>query len=204
MREEVCYRTLLSSFPVSMTIEFESTIDDLIDAYERVMARSNEARSWQRQGAGTSALLSGLLSGVSVFIIFIFAGSIPAGLAGGTIAAIISAAITWSSYRNSVRRRLEKYYRERFGERKSFPVEVELTESGICTKQLGTQILFEWVNVEDINETEDKVEIYTRDGNGLFIKKQDFTSSDKYQQFMKATQQYLDDSRTSSNWLQAG
>ena len=187
-----------------MRIEFVSTIDDQIDAYERLTARSNEARSWQRQAAGTSALLSGLISGGFVFFIFIFAGSLQAGLIGGIIAAITSAVITVSSHRSTVKRRLEKYYRERFGERSSFPVEVELTESGIWTRQPGTQILFEWANIEDMNETEDKIEIYTRDGGGVFLKKKDFTSVEEYRQFIKATQRYLDDSRTSSNWLQAG
>lgn len=187
-----------------MKIEFVSTRDDQIDAYERLAARSNEARSWQRQAAGTSALLSGLCSGAFVFVFFVFAGSIKAGLIGGTIAAITSAVITLNSHRSAVRRRIEKYYREQFGERDSFPVAVELTASGIRTKQPGTEILFEWANIADISETEDRMEIYTRDGGGVFIKKKDFTSIEEYQQFMKAAQGYLADSRGSSNWLQAG
>ncbi|HEV7844286.1 MAG TPA: YcxB family protein [Pyrinomonadaceae bacterium] len=185
-----------------MKIKFDTTIADHVYAYERLMTRSNEARSWRLQGTAATALLSGLISGILVFIIV--GGSIPVGLILGSIAAIGSAAISWISHHNTVKRRLENYFREQFGDRNTFPVEVELTESGICTKQLGTQIIFEWMNIQDINETEDKVEIYTRNGGGLFIKKSDFSSDDEYRQFMKVTQQHLNISRTSSNWLQAG
>jgi hypothetical protein len=185
-----------------MRIKSESTIDDQIYAYERIMARSNAARSWRRQGTVATALLSGLISGILIFIIV--GGSIPAGIFFGCLAAMPSAAIAWRSHQNTIKRRLETYYREKFGDRKSFPVEVELTEVGVSTKQLGTQIIFEWSNVGEINETEDMIEIYTRNGGGVFLKKKDFSSTDEYRQFIKVAQTYLNASRTSSNWLQAG
>lgn len=185
-----------------MLIKSESTIEDKVYAYERIMARSNAARSWQFQGAAASALLGGLTTAVVVFILS--GGLMPASLIFGGLAAIVSALVTWSIHQNTVKRRLETYIREQFGDRETFPFEIELADVGIITRQLGTQIIFEWPNVEEITETEDRLEIYTRNGGGVFLKKSDFSSADELRQFIKVTQDSLNASRTSSNWLHAG
>ncbi|MDT5120926.1 MAG: hypothetical protein QOC96_408 [Acidobacteriota bacterium] len=189
-----------------MRIKFESSREDHIYAYERMVARSNAARAWRRQAAIGTAVLTGLILGifVGIFIFIITGGSIAASLLYAAIIALPSAIIALAFHPNIIKRRLEIYYREKFGERTSFPVEIELTETGICTRQLDAQIIFEWPNIEDIKETEDRLEIYTRGGGGVFIKKNDFSSKDEYHQFMNVAQQYLNASRTSSNWLHAG
>jgi hypothetical protein len=185
-----------------MRIKFDATIDEQVDAYERVSARSGAARSWRRQGAAVSALLSGLFSGLMVFLVL--SRSVAAGLGIGLIAAIASAAITWHTHGNTVKRRLHKYFREKFGDRDSLPFEVELTESGIWTKQLSTQIIIEWANVQDVLENEDDIEFVMRDGGCVIVRKRAFTSTDEQQQFMELTRGYLNASRTSSNWLRSG
>jgi hypothetical protein len=184
-----------------MRIKFDTTIADHVDASERASARSGVARSWQVRGATNSALISGFGTGIIVFLLF--GKSIAAGIAG-FIAALASAAITWHTYRNTVRRRLRNYFRELFGGRDSLPFEVELTESGIRTKQLSTQIIFEWANVEDVLENEDDIEFVMRDGGGVIVRKRAFTSTDEQQRFMEITRSYLNASRTSSNWLRSG
>jgi hypothetical protein len=185
-----------------MRLKFDTTIDDHVDAYERASARSGAARSWRRQGAAVTALLSGLITGIIGFVVI--GRSITAGLIGGAIVAIASGAISWNMHRNTIRQRMHRYFREKFGDRDSLPFEVELTESGIRTRQPGTQIIFEWANVEDVVENEDDIEFVMRDGGGLIVRKRAFTTTDEQQQFMEVTRSHLNASRTSSNWLHSG
>jgi hypothetical protein len=81
---------------------------------------------------------------------------------------------------------------------------MELTENGIWTRQLGTQIIFEWANVEDVVENEDDIEFVMRDGGGVIVRKRAFASTDEQRQFMEVTRSRLNASRTSSNWLHSG
>jgi|SRR5215213_3317226 len=185
-----------------MRIKFDATIDDYVDAYERASARSDEARSWRRQGAAATALLTGLITGIIGFVVI--GSSITAGLIGGIVVAIASGAITWNMHRNTIRRRMHNYFREKFGDRDSLPFEMELTENGIWTRQLGTQIIFEWANVEDVVENEDDIEFVMRDGGGVIVRKRAFASTDEQRQFMEVTRSHLNASRTSSNWLHSG
>ena len=183
-----------------MRIQFEATLDDYIDVHECLMARSKVARSWQLQGAAATALLSGLIAGI---IVFVLSRTVEGGMISAIIAAIASAAISGILHRNTVKRRMYKYWREQFGDRTSFPVEMEITESGIRTSQLGTQMIFEWANVEEVKETKDTIQFYMRSGGGVFVRKRAFESTEDEQQFIKYTQRYLNISRTSSNWLNA-
>jgi hypothetical protein len=183
-----------------MRIQFEATLEDYLDVHERLMARSKVARSWQRQGAAATALLSGLLAGV---IVFILSRTTESGLVGGIIAATVGAVISGLMHRNTVKRRMYKYWREQFGDRTTFMVEMEITESGIWTSQMGTQSTYEWANVEEIKETEETIQFYMRNGGAVFVRKRAFKSPEDEQQFIGHAQRYLDISRSSSNWLNA-
>jgi hypothetical protein len=51
-----------------------------------------------------------------------------------------------------------------------------LTAVGVWIRQLNKQTTYEWESVEEIEETEDSVDIYTKDGGGLIVRKRAFTS----------------------------
>jgi hypothetical protein len=186
-----------------MRIQFESTVEDFVDAHERVLSRSRAARSWQREGAVTTAVLGGLIMSIPAFV-FAFVIWPPAlALAWTGVAAIGGAAISWNSHRKKVKQRLYNYFREQFGERESLPCEVELSDSGLSTRQMGVQNLFEWPNVEEMSELEDTIEFYVYGGGGVFVKKRYFASPEEQRQFLEAARHYLNVSRTSSNWRDA-
>lgn len=184
-----------------MHIQSNFTLKEHVEAQERVLARSSTVRSWRYN----STIINALVSGIVVYIFFVAVSdkSFVVGLFWGIIAAIVGAVFYWNWYPSKVKRQLYDYYREQFGERDSFPIQLEFTETGIWTEQMGTQIKFEWANVEEITETEDSVDFYMRDGGGIFVKKKDFSSSEERQRFLDTIYQYLNKSRTSSNWMRA-
>src|ERR1044072_6717467 len=143
-----------------MRIQFQATVEDFVDVRERSIARSRLARSWHREGSIVTALASGLLTGIVVFIFTYVIWPLAAALIGAIGAGVISAAIAGNPHRERVRQRMYSYYREMFGERQSLPCEVELGEAGLLFRQLGTQILYEWPNVEEMRETADGVGVY--------------------------------------------
>ena len=182
-------------------IKYEATVDDLIDVHERILARSKVARSWQYQGAATTALLGGLIAGVLGFIIV--GRTVTTGLIGGAFTALISAIISLTLHRTTVRNRLRNYFREQFGERDSFTYEFEMSEGGIWTKQLSTQNMFEWSHVEEVKETDDAIEFYMYGGSAVFVKRRAFVSPEEQRQFLDIAQGQLNKSRTASHWLHA-
>jgi hypothetical protein len=186
-----------------MRIQFQATVEDFVDAHERAIARSRLVRSWHREGSAVTALAHGLLTSILVFIFTYVMWPLVPALIWSIGSGLIIAALAGNHHRHRVRQRVYSYYREMFGERQSLPCEVELGEAGLLARQLGTQILFEWPNVEEMRETEDAVEFYTYDGGGLLVKKKYFSSVDEIQQFMDVARQHLTLSRTSSNWLHA-
>lgn len=186
-----------------MQIEFEATIDELVDLHVRATGRSRVARSWLRQGAALTALHSGLFWGSIVLIVTYTIWQFPIALILALITAGISAAVSWLVYRDRIRQRYYNYFREQFGNRDTFTFELELSEAGIWTRQFGIQNMFEWPNVEELAITEDAIEFYMYGGSAVSARKRAFASSVQQQEFIDAARQHLNVSRTSSNWLRA-
>lgn len=188
----------------NMRVQFEATIDDLVDLNERASARSQAARSWLRQGAFGTALLGAIFLGAPVFLVAYAIWGIELAALFGSVLGLISGAVSWLVYPNRIRQRYYAYFREQLGNRDSFPFEAELTETGIWTRQMGIQNMFEWASVEEIKITEDAVEFYMYGRGAVSIRKRAFTSTEEEQQFIDEARHYLNASRTSSNWLKAG
>jgi hypothetical protein len=189
-----------------MRVYFEATIDELIDVHEHAIKRSKSFRSEQRRNTVIGTILGGVFTGVGTYFVIIWMATTTTAIALGfaLMAALGGAVASWSSSSDKVRQRLQTFIREQYGDRTSFPCEIELNESGICIKQLGVQHISEWSNVEELRETEDNIEFYMYGGGITFVKKRAFTSGDEEQKFISKVEQYLNTSRTSSNWLRNG
>lgn len=187
-----------------MRIQFEFTIDELVDLQERVAERSKVARKWRRQGMTLTAVLGGLIWGVPslIFLYFIFLASW--ALLFAFVPALIGAAIALSQYHGKARQQYHKYFREKYGDRNTFPFELELSAAGICTRQFGVQSTYEWSLVEEMTTSESSVEFDLFGGGAISVKRRAFASAIEQQAFIDAARQYLNVSRTSSNWLRAG
>jgi hypothetical protein len=176
-----------------MHVRFEFTQDDLIDVSQRFLARSKMVRSWRWKGMLYTALLAWLLT----FMFFL--GSPAKGLVIGLIAAVVSALIYPSLHRSGVEKRLRKLHQEKLGEAGPFICEVELTPIGVWVRQMNIQTTHEWEGVEEIKETEDSVDILTRDGGGVVVRKRAFNSPDEQKQFIELAESYLELCRVGSS-----
>src|SRR6266480_1607732 len=121
---------MLELTPV-MIVQFDATIDDLVDVSMRSSADSKTMRLWRWQGAA----LTGLLVGFPAYILFTGTTVVRFGIACG--AGIVGVALHIWTYRESFRERLHKLVREQIGTDRPFTVTVELLDTGISFRQMG-------------------------------------------------------------------
>src|ERR1700687_1216356 len=104
-----------------MGVQFEFTQEDLIDASQRLLARSKVVRSWRWKDLVFAALLCGM-------IVFLFFWKTPLkGVVLGVLVAVVYALFFPSFYKKAAENRLRKFHKEKFGAANSFICEVELT-----------------------------------------------------------------------------
>lgn len=108
-----------------MQVQFDATLDDLVDVTMRSVAGSKVARAWRWQGL----MIFGLLVGLSTYLIQ--TGSNFRRLGTGVLAFLLIALANLADYKSSQRKRIRKLVKEQMGTEGPFRVEVELTESGI-------------------------------------------------------------------------
>ena len=138
---------------------------------------------------------TGLLAGIVVFALL--PESFTVKLVVASLAAIGGAVLYPLLYQKTLRRRLRKYCLEQLGTEEPFPVEVELSPEGVCTRQKTAQIIFEWPNVEAIQETSDSIDILTRHGGIVVVRKRAFESPEAMRRFTEEAQHYLAESKNS-------
>ena len=112
-----------------------------------------------------------------------------------SLAALFAALIYPGLQRRSINKRLHKLQREKFGDTNRFLCEVELTAARIWIRQGDTQISYEWRVVEEIVDTEDAVDIITRDGGGVTVRNRAFQSADERRAFIELAQNLVAQSR---------
>lgn len=164
-----------------MHVQFEFTQDDFVDAQKRFWARWKVARSFQWRGMLYTACFAGLL----VFLLFYRTPTIGAILA--LAAALLSAVFYPGSSRRAFEKRWRLVSREILGDGSSFLCEVEIRPEGVWVRQGNRQILHEWLSVEEIKETSDSVDIFTKDKSGVVVRNQAFSSPEERLRFIELT-----------------
>lgn len=170
-----------------MKVQFEATQDDLIDATQRFLARSKQIRSWRWKDLLYSSVLFGLIG----FLVYALQGRPMRGVACGILIAMVTALLHIFHQRGR-ERRLRKFYQERLGTSVPFVCEVELTPVGVWVRQLNTQSILEWEIVAEVTETGDSVDIYTRNGGGVVVRKRAFSSAEEQAKFVATARGYLE------------
>src|SRR5262249_33085267 len=74
--------------------------------------------------------------------------------------------------------RLRAFWREKLKGDGPFTCEVELTESGVTTSQLGSQSALPWTSVLSVVEVADAVEITAQTGGLIVVRGRAFASPD--------------------------
>ena len=167
-----------------MRVQFDYTIDDLVDVQMRLLKRSRAVQAWRWR----DLVLTSLLTGVLLFALI--PQEIIVRIIVGIIGLLLGAVLYPVVNEMTVKRRLRKWTEENVGSARTFTCEVELDESGLHTQSNDAQIIFDWRNVEEIKETEDSVDIYFAKGGLMVTRNRAFTSTEERQRFIELAKQY--------------
>jgi hypothetical protein len=174
-----------------MRVQFECTLEDCLDASKRFLARSQSA-SWQWQGLAYSAVFTWLLVFAVVTLIY---GKPGLGAAIGVPVAALSAALYPSSYKRTIEKRLRKLYLREFEAANTFLCDVELKAEGILVRQTDRQTIYEWSSVEEIQDREESIDIFTRDGCGVVVRNRAFAEAASRREFLELARASLNSAR---------
>lgn len=79
-------------------------------------------------------------------------------------------------------KRITRTFEERYGHLLESPIEVELSNAGIVTTQLGNSSIAIWKNVTHVQETDESIYFYFTH-NALFVRKEAFDSPGDLESF---------------------
>ena len=175
-----------------MYVKFDYTEDDLVDAAARFLSRSKSVRSARVRGAIYSVILSALV----VYAALVFVNYNAAAF--GAVGAALVIAFQQLTYNDNLRKRLRKIVREQHGQFGREVCEVELTPVGVSVRQCNTQVTYEWEVVEEVKETPESIDIYTRHGGGVIVRARAFRDTAERRRFSEAAEGYLELSRAKS------
>ena len=167
-----------------MRVEFEFTVDDLVDVNLRALERSK--RFWS--GQWTNVIVYGSLVGLAVFLALPFSSgwNITGGAVG--LAVIVVAHLLFR--RREIGRRMRSLILEKLGAPGPFKCEVELTGEGLITCQRGAETKYSWVAIEEIKETPDSIDFFTHDGGAVVVRDRAFNAPADKRRFFELARQY--------------
>src|SRR5215472_646890 len=130
-----------------MKVQFDFTPADLAEVARRTVNRSPLVHRWRLMNS----------------------------IAGAVLAVLVFALIFYLGRRRAGSTRLQEFYRERLGGDGPFTCEVELTPSGVVSRQLGQESLHPWTQVASVAEVPGGVELIYRPIGSLLVRDRAFS-----------------------------
>ena len=177
-----------------MKIKFEFSTADLAEVASRTVNRSPLVHRWRLRNAAAVGVLAGLLTFALV----------PADMAirigaGLVIALGVFAVARYLVSRPRANTRTEAFFRERLGGGGPFTCEVELTPSGIVSRQLGQELYHPWSHVASVSEAPGGIEFaYTPIGS-LLVRERAFPDPQVRADFVSLARQHVPESAQSKD-----
>lgn len=152
-----------------MKVQFEFSAADMAQVAGRAADRSPVVRKLRAQARWIWALVVGIIA-------FLVAPGAPEVRAA--IALVLAAAMFFMSGRGARRdARLLEVFRERLGGDGPFLCEVELTDDGVVSRQLGTESRHPWSQVASVAEVEGGVELTYKPLGSLLVRDRAFSDA---------------------------
>jgi hypothetical protein len=172
-----------------MIVQFEATIDDMVDVSTRSWANSKTMRLWRWQGAAATALMLALPA------YFLLGESFGSPLLIACAAAVVGVALYLLTYKENFRKRTRKLCREQLGTDAPFTVTVELLDEGLSFNQMGARVTYEWPRIDRVVETADALYFFTKENACCAVRKRGFESVAIKDEFLKRAEDYIKLSR---------
>lgn len=159
-----------------LKIQFESTVEEAVEAQFRLIKQSANLRKMK---------YAGLVFAPVMFVMFYWL-PLPDRLNiwGAVIAPILFIVFSLKNYDKNLRKRLRKLIVEKQGHDLPTSAEYELNDQGISFQKLGNTIAFAWHTVEQINVSESDIEFRIKHGGIAVIPCRIFNSEEEKNQWL--------------------
>ncbi len=168
-----------------MKVSFEATIDDFVDANNRILKRSKLVRRWRMVNITVVFLITGAV------IYLLYPGEQRVRITMALSIAAISAAVIPLIHKSEVDNKLKKFLKEQMGSDKPVKVEVEISDCGLSVKQAGTMILHEWQNISSVESTGDAVELINKRGGITVVRSRAFRAPQEQERFADLARNFI-------------
>jgi hypothetical protein len=162
-----------------MKVQFQFTAADMAELAGRVADRSPLVQKWRQRARGAWAILIGVVA-------FFVAPGTPEVRAA--IALIIALALFLMTTRQgggaNRNAKLREYYLERLGGDGPFTCEVELTDDGVVSRQLGNESKHAWSRVASVSEVPGGIEFVYRPLGNLLVRDRAFADAQTRAEFL--------------------
>jgi len=152
-----------------MKVQFEFTPADLAEVARRAVNRSPLVHRWRLLNSLTVAIAAGLL----MFVAAPWELTVRSA-AGAAIAVVVFGLVFSLGRRRAGSARLREFYRERLGGDGPFTCEVELTSTGVVSRQLGQETFHPWPQVASVAEIPGGIELIYRPIGSLLVRDRAF------------------------------
>jgi hypothetical protein len=151
-------------------VEFDATLEDLVDTQARAIRQTKTGRSWRHR----AVVASGLAAGVAFFAVVLLmlsvavgktlASSVAVSGVGGLVLGVLWGFLYGHVYDCRVRRRSRRFVAEWLGGIGPFHCEIELRSNGVWVRQNSIEILCPWSDATGVEDTGDVMELRFRGG----------------------------------------
>ena len=152
-----------------MKVQFDFTPADLAEVARRTVNRSPLVHRWRL----TNGIASAALIALVIFLATPWEMTVR-GLVAVVVAVLVFAFVFYLGRRRAGSTRLQEFYRERLGGDGPFTCEVELTPSGVVSRQLGQESLHPWSQVASVADVPGGVELIYRPIGSLLVRDRAF------------------------------
>jgi hypothetical protein len=166
---------------MNMHIEYDATLDEIVDVCLRATERSKLAKRTRWQSTFSVAFMIGII----LFLFLTLDGATRTQklvFVGGSV--VLGTGGFWLSYRHSMKKRILKHLREQLQSDAPVPFAVELREDGVWFKQGGTQVSHDWSNVVELVDDKDGVVLRMREGGFLMVRNRGFPTPESRAEFL--------------------
>jgi len=169
-----------------MKVQFDFTPADLAEVARRTVNRSPLVHRWRLMNSIAGAALIGLV----VLVATPWEMTVRS-IAGAVLAVLVFALIFYLGRRRAGSTRLQEFYRERLGGDGPFTCEVELTPSGVVSRQLGQESLHPWTQVASVAEVPGGVELIYRPIGSLLVRDRAFSDPRVRADFLSLARRHI-------------
>lgn len=143
-------------------VQFEATLDELVDVNSRLADRSSVARSWRRRSIASVSVAVG----AGTFLVLgVFSPEAPiVRFAATAMAGCAAWFLCGPMYDRALKARVRRYLAEQFGHDTTVPCTIELRAAGLWIRQKEIEMSFDWQAAESVDERAGDVEVVFRQG----------------------------------------